>query len=83
MLLEPGPVIAMSTEHRVVLAERFNCSDIPLFTEACGLIGEALPDVDEVVPDHETNRPAFEAHVRMIIDRIIGLTPLLARRLAS
>ena len=83
MLLEPGPVIAMSTEHRVVLAERFNCPDIPLFTEACGLIGEPLPDVDEVVPDHETNRPAFEAHVRMIIDRIIELTPSLAKRLAS
>ena len=83
MLLEPGPVIAMSTEHRVVLAERFNRMGVPLFTEACGLVGEPLPDVDEVVPDHETNRPAFEAHVRMIIDRIIELTPLLKNRLAS
>ena len=82
MLLEPGPVIAMSTEHRLVLAERFNCLGVPLFTEACGLIGEPLPDVDEVVPDHETNRSAFEAHVRMIIDRIIELTPKLAKRLS-
>lgn len=83
MLLEPGPVIAMSTEHRVVLAERFNRMGVPLFTEACGLDGEPLPDVDEAVPDHETNGPAFEAHVRLIIDRIIELTPRLRDRLAS
>jgi len=82
MLLEPGPVIAMSTEHRVVLAKRFNCRDVPLFTEACGLPSEPLPDVDEVVPDHETNQAAFEAHVRIIIDRIIELTPRLAKRLS-
>ena len=54
-LREPGPVIAMSTEHRLVLAERFNRRDVPLFTEACGLPAEPLPDVDEVVRDHETN----------------------------
>ena len=42
MLQEPGPVIAMSTEHRSVLAERFNLRDIPLFTEACGLAAEPL-----------------------------------------
>jgi protein-tyrosine phosphatase len=81
MLLERGPVIAMSTEHRVVLAERFKRPSVPLFTEACGLDAEPLPDVDEVVPDHETNRAAFEAHVRAIIDRIIELTPKLAERL--
>jgi protein-tyrosine phosphatase len=54
ILEEPGPVIAMSTEHRSVLAERFNHRDVPLFTEACGIPGEPLPDVDEVVRDHET-----------------------------
>ena len=78
ILQEPGPVIAMSTEHRTVLAERFNRWDVPLFTEACGLPGEPLPDVDEVVKDHETNPVAVDAHVRMIIDRIIELTPQLA-----
>jgi len=81
MLQEPGPVIAMSTEHRSVLAERFNLRDIPLFTEACGLAAEPLPDVDEVVRDHKTNPIAVGAHVRMIIDRIIELTPQLAKRL--
>jgi protein-tyrosine phosphatase len=81
LLQEPGPVIAMSTEHRSVLAEHFNCRDAPLFTEACGLPGEPLPDVEEAVRDHETNPVAVEAHVRMIIDRIIELTPQLANRL--
>jgi len=74
-------VIAMSTEHRSVLAERFNLRDVPLFTEACGLAAEPLPDVDEVVRDHKTNPIAVGAHVRMIIDRIIELTPRLANRL--
>ena len=81
ILQEPGPVIAMSTEHRTVLAERFNRRDVPLFTEACGIPGEPLPDVDEAVRDHETNPVAVDGHVRMIIDRIIELTPQLANRL--
>jgi protein-tyrosine-phosphatase len=81
MLQDQGPVIAMSTEHRSVLAERFSRQDVPLFTEACGLPGEPLPDVDEVVKDHETIPVAVYAHVRMIIDRIIELSPQLANRL--
>jgi protein-tyrosine-phosphatase len=81
ILEEPGPVIAMSTEHRSVLAARFNRRGVPLFTEACGLPGEPLPDVDEAVKDHERNPVAAYAHVRMIIDRIIELTPQLANRL--
>ena len=81
LLQEPGPVIAMSTEHRSILLERFNRRDVPLFTEACGLPSEPLPDVDEAVIDHRTNPIAVEAHVRMIIDRIVALTPLLADRL--
>jgi len=81
ILQEPGPVIAMSTEHRSVLAERFNLRDVPLFTEACGIAGEPLPDVDEAVRDHKTNPIAVGTHIRMIIDRIIELTPQLANRL--
>ena len=81
ILLEPDLVIAMSTEHRAFLAERFNRRGVPLFTEACGLPGEPLPDVAEAVADHETNPVAVDDHVRMIIDRIIGLTPRLADRL--
>lgn len=78
---EPGPVIAMSTEHRSVLAERFNRRGVLLFTEACGIPGEPLPDVDEAVRDHKTNPIAVGMHIRMIIDRIIELTPQLANRL--
>jgi protein-tyrosine-phosphatase len=81
ILQEPGPVIAMSAEHRSFLANHFKLRDVPLFTEACGLPGEPLPDVNEVVKDYETNPLAAEAHVRMIIDRIIELTPRLATRL--
>lgn len=74
-------MIAMSTEHRSVLAEQFNYRDAPLFTEACGLPSEPLPDVEEAVEDYQMNLVAVEAHVRMIIDRIIELTPKLASRL--
>ena len=81
ILQEPGPVIAMSTEHRSLLAERFNRRGVPLFTEACGIPGEPLPDVDEAVRDHKTNPIAVGMHIRMIIDRIIELTPQLANRL--
>jgi protein-tyrosine phosphatase len=81
ILQEPGPVIVMSTEHRLVLGERFNRRDVPPFTEACGLPGESLPDVNEVIKDCETNPVAVEAYVRMIIDRIMELTPQLASRL--
>lgn len=83
MLQEPGPVIAMSMEHRLFLAERFSLLDVPLFTEACGIVGEPLPDVDQAVNDHKTNPIAVATHVRMIIDRIIELTPLLAHRLVQ
>jgi hypothetical protein len=34
------------------------------------------------VPDFETNRTASEAYLRMLIDRILALTPALAKRLA-
>jgi hypothetical protein len=81
ILEEPGPVIAMSTDHRLFLAERFNRRNVPLFTQACGLEGEPLPDIHEAVSDYETNPTAAAAHVRMIIDRIIQLTPRLAIRL--
>ena len=81
ILEQPGPVIAMSTEHRLILAERFNRRNVPLFTEACGVDGEPLPDIQEAVSDYETNPLAAAAHVRMIIDRIIELTPQLANRI--
>jgi protein-tyrosine phosphatase len=68
ILRDAGLVIAMSTDHRVVLTQQFNRRDVPLFTEACGLPGEPLPDVDDVIADLATNEAAVEAHVRWTID---------------
>jgi protein-tyrosine-phosphatase len=73
-------VIAMSVDHRDYLRNRFGHS-APLFLEACGEPGEALPDIEEAVLDYLTNRAAVEAHVRATIDRILALTPRLAARL--
>jgi len=81
LLQEARLVIAMSTEHRAELAERFGRRDVPLFMEACGLPSAPLPDIEEVIPDFATNAAAVEAHVRMTIDRIIELTPRLVDRL--
>jgi protein-tyrosine phosphatase len=81
ILNEASFVIAMSTEHRYTLAEHFDRQDVPLFTEACGLPSEPLPDVEEAVIDHKTNPGAVEAHIRKTIDRIIELTPQLAKRI--
>jgi protein-tyrosine phosphatase len=83
MLAAPGLVIAMSTEHVETLREQYQYPDAPLFTTACGLTDEPLPDVDEAVTDYRTNPDAVEAHVRLIIDRIVELTPRLAARLTS
>ncbi len=74
-------VIAMSTDHRATLRDHFGCADVPLFTTACGLADEPLPDVDEAIVDYATNPDAVAAHVRLTIDRIIELTPRLAARL--
>lgn len=79
-MLAADLVIAMSTEHVVTLRDQFGFM-APLFTTACGLDDEPLPDVDEAVADHASNPRAVEAHVRATIDRIIELTPRLADRL--
>jgi protein-tyrosine phosphatase len=83
MLRSPTLVIAMSTEHRVVLRDQFGVTDVPLFTTACGFAEEPLPDVDEAVADFATNPAAADAHVHMTIDRIVAAAPHLARRLAA
>ena len=77
---ESSLVVAMSTDHQVFLREKFNC-DSPLFLEACGEPAAWLPDIEDVVPDWETNKVAVEAHVRATIDRIVALAPRMARNI--
>jgi protein-tyrosine-phosphatase len=73
-------VVAMSTDHQRLLRERFGLQ-VPVFLEACGGTCEALPDIEDVVPDYKTNPAGVDAHVRKTIDTIIELTPRLAARL--
>jgi protein-tyrosine phosphatase len=73
-------VVAMSTDHQRHIGEKF-AMRAPVFLEACGLEAAALPDIEEVVLDHQTNQAAVDAHVRMTIDRIIELAPRLAARI--
>lgn len=80
ILRESHLVIAMSVNHCADLRSRFGRA-APLFLEACGEPGAALPDVEEVVLDWQTNPAAVDAHVRVTIDRILSLTPRLASRL--
>jgi protein-tyrosine phosphatase len=82
ILQESHLVIAMSTNHHGYIRERFGRSPI-LFLEACGEPAGALPDIEEVVLDYQTNPAAVDLHVRATIDRILSLTPKLAERLDS
>lgn len=80
ILDESHLVVAMSTNHRAEIRERFG-RPVPLYLEACGQ-GEAwLPDIEEVVPDYQTNPAAVEAHVRLTIDRILELAPRMAENI--
>jgi protein-tyrosine phosphatase len=80
-MLQPSvSVIAMSTDHREFIAQRFG-RQVPLFTQACGLAPAPLLDVHEVISDPASDPAAKEAHIRLTIDRILKLTPQLARRL--
>jgi protein-tyrosine phosphatase len=81
-MLAPGvTVIAMSTDHRDFIAQNLGRRDVPLFTEACGLEPAPLLDLHEAIPDYASNPEASAAHIRETIDRILELTPELARRL--
>jgi protein-tyrosine phosphatase len=82
LLEESHLVIAMSTDHRSHIQERFGRSAV-LFLEACGELADSLPDIEEAVLDYRTNPDAVDQHMRATIDRILSLTPRLAARLDS
>ena len=73
-------VVAMSLDHRDFIRARFGV-EVPVFLECCGEAPAALLDLHEAVRDYRTNPAAAAAHIRVTIDRIIELTPRLARRL--
>lgn len=73
-------VIAMSTDHHAHIRERYGIA-VPLFLEACSEAAAALPDIEEVVLDYQTNPAAVDAHVRATVDRITVLASALAARL--
>jgi protein-tyrosine-phosphatase len=80
ILEESNLVVAMSTDHHAHILQRFGRRSI-LFLEACGELADALPDIEEAVPDYRTNKAAVDAHHRATIDRILLLIPRLADRL--
>jgi protein-tyrosine phosphatase len=80
ILDESQLAIAMSLDHQAFIERRFG-RRVPLFLEACGEPGEALPDIEEAVLDYLSNPAAVDAHMRSTIDRILALTPRLAQRL--
>jgi protein-tyrosine phosphatase len=82
LLDESRLVVAMSTDHRSFLSERFG-ADVLLYAEACGGAAEALPDIEDVIADYWTNAVAVDAHVRHTIDKIVALAPAMARRIDS
>lgn len=75
-------VVAMSTDHQAFIREQFG-RDVPLYLEVCGVGTEWLPDIEDVIPDYQTNRPAVEAHVRATIDRIVELAPRMVENIDS
>ena len=80
ILKQADLVVAMSLDHREFIRSRFGV-EVPVFLECCGEAPAALLDLHEAVADYRTNPAAAAAHIRATIDRIIELTPRLARRL--
>ena len=80
ILAESRLVVSMSTDHQAILRERFG-RQTPLFLEVCGMEPEWLPDIEDVIPDYRTNRPAVEAHVRSTVDHILEVAPRMVRNI--
>lgn len=79
---ESDLVVAMSTDHQAFIRERFG-REVPLYLEVCGEAAAWLPDIEDVIPDYQTNTAAVEAHVRRTIDRIVELAPRMAENVDS
>jgi protein-tyrosine phosphatase len=77
---ESDLVVAMSTDHQATIRERYG-REVPLYLEVCGEAAGWLPDIEDVIPDYQTNRVAVEAHVRSTIDRIVELAPRMAENI--
>ena len=75
-------IISMSTNQHSILRREFETTSL-LFTEACGGRAEPLHDVDDLFAPDDRHSPAAQEHIYKIIDKIVGLTPKLAKRLAS
>jgi len=75
-------VVAMSTDHQAFIKERFG-RDVPLYLEVCGEPAAWLPDIEDVIPDYQTNIVAVKEHVRRTIDLIVELAPRMAENIDS
>jgi len=74
--------VAMSTDHQAFIRERFG-REVPLYLEVCGEPAAWLPDIEDVIPDYQTNIVAVKAHVRRTIDRIVELAPRMTDNIDS
>ena len=81
MLTPQTLVVAMSTDHLAHIRERLGHHDVLLFSQACGLPPVGMPDIEDVVDDHENHPDRTNAFIRMTIDHIVSQIPLLAQRL--
>ncbi|MFP6740163.1 MAG: hypothetical protein VCD33_00825 [Alphaproteobacteria bacterium] len=82
ILDEASLAVAMGTEHRQQLSERFD-HRASLFSEIAYGTEEPLLDVFEVVPDWQSNHDAAVAYGTWVIDYIIDGMPGFVDRMAA
>ncbi len=71
MLADADLAVAMGLEHRDLVARIFGYQ-LPLFSEIAYQRIEPLPDVDEVVPNWQSNPAAASAYARTVMTYIFG-----------
>ena len=82
MLDEADLAVAMGTEHRHQINQKFNCR-LPLFSEIAYGTEEPLRDVYETVPDWRNNEAAASAYACSVMDYIFDGTPNFITRMHS